>query len=215
VAQRLLPRRASIPLRMQRHYPFETHGHLYTPYRLKAKEIDPATGRLPVRARCHPCPRGGCHWFFFFSFFSFFFCSFCSFCSFFFFFFFPPGGTGRPQSFRLLAWRVCLVAHPAHAPPRGLAARRRGGGGGGAECGGGGCIAADGSPGWGGPTRWCAPAQESEMERVVLARGENFAQVRACALCHLLSRLNSDRKGSQSLSAEGNFLLLWITGRRS
>jgi hypothetical protein len=39
-------------------------------------------------------------------------------------------------------------------------------------------------------------------------------------ICDLagLSRLNSDRKGSQSrraCPADGNFVLLWITGRRS
>lgn len=42
----LLPARASIPYKLQHNYPFETHGHLYTPYRLKGKEVDPLTGQL-------------------------------------------------------------------------------------------------------------------------------------------------------------------------
>ena len=45
-APALLPRRASIPYRFQKHYPFETHGHLYTPYRLKGPEVSRTTGML-------------------------------------------------------------------------------------------------------------------------------------------------------------------------
>ena len=43
---RKAPRRASIPYRFQKHYPFETHGHLYTPYRLKGPEVSRTTGML-------------------------------------------------------------------------------------------------------------------------------------------------------------------------
>jgi len=42
----LLPRRASIPWRFQRFYPFESHGELYRPYRLTGPHVDPATGAL-------------------------------------------------------------------------------------------------------------------------------------------------------------------------
>jgi large subunit ribosomal protein L15 len=49
-APELLPKRATIPYKMQRHYPFETHGHLYTPYRLKGPEVSRTTGKLdPAR----------------------------------------------------------------------------------------------------------------------------------------------------------------------
>eukprot|EP01043_Picozoa_sp_COSAG02_P020678 COSAG02_NODE_1025_length_15146_cov_21.959460_10_plen_358_part_00 len=45
-APELLPKRASIPYKMQRHYPFETHGGLYTAYRLKGPEVSRTTGKL-------------------------------------------------------------------------------------------------------------------------------------------------------------------------
>jgi large subunit ribosomal protein L15 len=55
----LLPRRASIPYKLQRHYPFETHGHLYTPYRLKGPEVNRTTGKLdPARFGDVPLGRG-------------------------------------------------------------------------------------------------------------------------------------------------------------
>lgn len=42
----LMPRRATIPYSMQRHYPFETHGHLYRQYQLTGPDVDRKTGKL-------------------------------------------------------------------------------------------------------------------------------------------------------------------------
>jgi large subunit ribosomal protein L15 len=54
----LMPRRASIPYRMQRHYPFETHGHLYTQYRLKGPQVNRVTGKTSAESETIAQARG-------------------------------------------------------------------------------------------------------------------------------------------------------------